>query len=189
MKEIISPSLWTLMVCRLAQHCSCSLANNLKAMVLICEYSMLFDQHALAFVVFGCCYRIMRLLGLDSLKKLTDSYNPTQVTQAESERRVLWSCYILDSFLGGGVDDNLFWKDDVPRVPLPCSDGNFIAQTQPSNHDLPTIESFQTPADFHRLNLRSHIIHLARLRTRVLRYPTSKIPLHGLDIILLTRTL
>ncbi|UKZ48354.1 hypothetical protein TrVGV298_002577 [Trichoderma virens] len=126
MREIANPSLSTMM-----------------AMVLICEHSISMDQHALAFVVFGCCVRIMRLLSLDSPKK--------------------------DSFLGGGVDGNLYWKDDFPCVPLPCSDANFVAQEQYGDFNAPKLSTFELFPDRSYLNLRSHTIYLVQLRTRVLR--------------------
>ncbi|KAH0492059.1 hypothetical protein TgHK011_007026 [Trichoderma gracile] len=128
------------------------------------------DQHALAFVVFGCCLRIMRLLSLDSHKKVLDAPGLAQMTQLEIERRLLWSCYLLDSFLGGGVDGNLYWKDDFPSVPLPCSDANFIAQEQYiSDLNAPRLSTFEIFTDRSYLNLRSHTIYLVQLRTRVLR--------------------
>lgn len=127
------------------------------------------DQHALAFVVFGCCVRIMRLLSLDSPKKVPASPGLSQMTQLETERRLLWSCYILDSFLGGGVDGNLYWKDDFPCVPLPCSDANFVAQEQYPDFNAPKLSTFELFPDRSYLNLRSHTIYLVQLRTRVLR--------------------
>ncbi|KAL6690929.1 hypothetical protein J3F84DRAFT_397951 [Trichoderma pleuroticola] len=152
MREIANPSLSTMM-----------------AMVLICEHSISMDQHALAFVVFGCCVRIMRLLSLDSPKKVPAAPGLAQMTQLETERRLLWSCYILDSFLGGGVDGNLYWKDDFPCVPLPCSDANFVAQEQYLDFNAPKLSTFELLADRSFLNLRSHTIYLVQLRTRVLR--------------------
>ncbi|KAK4067302.1 transcriptional regulator family: Fungal Specific TF [Trichoderma aggressivum f. europaeum] len=152
MREIANPSLSTMM-----------------AMVLICEHSISMDQHALAFVVFGCCVRIMRLLSLDSPKKVPASPGLAQMTQLEAERRLLWSCYILDSFLGGGVDGNLYWKDDFPCVPLPCSDANFVAQEQYLDFNAPKLSTFELFPDRSYLNLRSHTIYLVQLRTRVLR--------------------
>ncbi|KAL7810209.1 hypothetical protein V8C44DRAFT_332577 [Trichoderma aethiopicum] len=153
MREIANPSISTMM-----------------AMVLICEHSVAMDRHALAFVVFGCCLRIMRLLSLDSPKKVSDAPGLAQMTRLETERRLLWSCYLLDSFLGGGVDGNLFWKDDFPCVPLPCSDASFIAQ-EPYISDLnaPRLSTFEMFPDRSYLNLRSHTIYLVQLRTRVLR--------------------
>ncbi|KAL7918001.1 hypothetical protein ACQKWADRAFT_305390 [Trichoderma austrokoningii] len=152
LREIANPSLSTMM-----------------AMVLICEYSIFMDQHALAFVIFGCCVRIMRLLGLDSPKKAVVPSGLAHMTHLETERRLLWSCYLMDSFLGGGVDGNLYWKDDFPCVPLPCSDASFIAQEQYADFEAPKLSEFELYPDRNYLNLRSHTIYLVQLRTRVLR--------------------
>ncbi|KAL7892982.1 hypothetical protein HDV64DRAFT_272949 [Trichoderma sp. TUCIM 5745] len=143
--------------------------STMMAMVLICEYSIFMDQHALAFVIFGCCVRVMRLLGLDSPEKAAVPSGLAHMTQLETERRLLWSCYLLDSFLGGGVDGNLYWKDDFPGVPLPCSDASFIAQEQYADFETPKLSAFELYPDRSYLNLRSHTIYLVQLRTRVLR--------------------
>ena len=147
------------------------------------------DQHALAFVVFGCCLRIMRLLSLDSAKKVSDAPGLSQMTQLETERRLLWSCYLLDSFLGGGVDMNLHWKHGFPCVPLPCSDANFIAQEQYiSDLNAPRLSTFEIFPDRSYLNLRSHTIYLVQLRTRVLRSATKRLRVDGIIQTAITNT-
>ena len=142
-----------------------------QTMMLVCEFAMRVDQHALAFTMLGCCYRVIRLLGLDSTNKTSNAHKTKGVRQIEVERRLLWSCYIMDSFIGGGIDGNLEWKDDVPRVPLPCSDHCFLAQAHHAEQEeeLPEPHNPGTPAILGRLNLRCHVIYLARFRTQVLR--------------------
>lgn len=39
---------------------------NLIALVLVCKYSLLMSEHAAVFTLVGCCYRLARLLKLDS---------------------------------------------------------------------------------------------------------------------------
>ncbi|KAH8812765.1 hypothetical protein F5884DRAFT_316685 [Xylogone sp. PMI_703] len=157
MKEILSPSLKTLMT-----------------MILISEYATRIDEHALAFTIWGCAYQIMRLLGLDS--DATERYNnntsrtvSVDHTQKESERRLLWSCFVLDSFIGSGIDENLRWRGNTPRAPLPCSDHNFLEQTQPPDMDLRTIETLSSPNILRKSDLRSQVIYLSYMRTQVLR--------------------
>jgi hypothetical protein len=103
---------------------------------------------------------MVQLLGLDSETKTIDS-----ATQLEIERRVLWSSYVLDSFLGSGVDGNLYWRDEAPRAPLPCPDSDFLSQT----HTL-RLATIDDPLSSTALDPRACLIHMARFRTRVLRY-------------------
>lgn len=139
-------------------------------MVLVCEYAMRTGQHALTFMLTASCYRMVRLLGLDSQARYTDLGAMRTVSQAESECRLLWSCYTLDSFIGSGVDGNLHWKDDVPHVPMPCSESDFVSQTRrPIEAQLYLTNIARNSNHPNLPDLRSNIIALARFRTQVLR--------------------
>lgn len=139
-------------------------------MVLVCEYAMRTGQHALAFMLTASCYRMVRLLGLDSEARYTDLRTPRNATQAESECRLLWSCYTLDSFIGSGVDGNLHWKEDAPHMPMPCSESDFVSQIRrPAKTKLYMINIVLDSNYPSLADLRSNIIVLARFRTRVLR--------------------
>lgn len=158
-------------------------------MTLLCEYALYMGQHALAFVIMGCCYRSLRLLSLDAPEQQTGITEPAEhgdsddvsdesraleITRVESGRRLVWSCYVLDSFIGAGVDENLEWRDHPPRVALPCDDHSFVAQvvSAPPRY-LPLADNSFSDGEgesLRALNLRSQIVQLAQLRTRVLRY-------------------
>lgn len=140
-----------------------------QAMILICEYAMYLDQHALAYVIFGCCYRIMQLLSLDS-EELPETGRVIQSVQAEAERRVVWSCYILDSFLGSGVDSNLSWRTDLPTIPLPISDVDFAKEELLNNGELMSAKTVDMIPVESELSVRCHIVYLMRFRTKVLRF-------------------
>jgi len=133
-------------------------------MVLICEYCLRTGDNALAFVLWGICYQILRLLGLDSPSRMA-----LDLTQREAERRVLWSCFILDSLIGSGVDENLHWHDEAPGVPLPCPDHMFVSQIAFTGHEVPAAVLFISPTGLRQLEIRSHVIYLAFVRTKVLR--------------------
>jgi hypothetical protein len=138
-------------------------------MILVSEYAARCDEHALAFITWGCAYQIMRLLGLDSSERIPKSGSPSDFTRKETERRLLWSCFIMDSFIGSGIDANLRWKEDVPNVLLPASDACFLEQIRFHLSDLATVEFFNSPTSFKKMNIHSQVIHLAYLRTQFLR--------------------
>lgn len=129
------------------------------------------DDHALAFVIWGCAYQIMRLLSLDlsppeGHRELEATINPIE---KESQKRLLWSCFILDSFIGSGIDENLRWRGDVPAVSLPCSDHEFLEQRRPHTQGRLYLKDLNSPSIFENFDLRSHMIYLSSMRTQVLR--------------------
>jgi hypothetical protein len=122
----------------------------------------------------GCCHSAARLLALDRpALPSNNGESPQDSILIEARRRVLWSCFILDSIVGSGVNENLRWRDEAPQIPLPNSDQSFLFQSStpeaplflPRGSDmLPSSEELQ------RYNLRSNLIYLMSMRTRVLRY-------------------
>ena len=115
----------------------------------------------------GCCHSVARLLALDRNSETTQDS-----IMVESRRRVLWSCFILDSIVGGGVNENLRWRDKGPRVPLPSPDQSFLSQstTQETSFLLPTHFNDNASAeDLSKYNLRSNLVYLMAIRNRVLQ--------------------
>lgn len=138
-------------------------------MVLVCQYGVRTEDLGMVFQLIGCCYRLVRLLGLGEERLNLPTTSPDDNTRIESERRLIWSCYILDNLIGAGVKDNHCWMA-CPSIPLPVSETDFVSRMLPSHNELPTIKAFSDDDTItQRLNLRSHIIHLVSLRTQVLR--------------------
>lgn len=138
-------------------------------MILISEYATRFDKHALGFITWGCSYQIMRLFGFDSPEQSARTISPADNRQDETKRRLLWSCFILDSCIGSGIDANLRWKEEVPTVFLPSSDHSFLEQALMNTPTLATLELFNSPNSLKQMNLRSQLIYLFHIRTQVLR--------------------
>ncbi|KAJ3526710.1 hypothetical protein NM208_g11057 [Fusarium decemcellulare] len=139
-----------------------------SAMVLVCEYGIGTEDHGMVFQLMGCCHRLVRLLGIDEQKTSSFGCSAQAQTRIESERRLAWSCYILDNVVGAGVDANMAWPR-CPAMPLPIADHEFTSQVVPTGEELPTVHSFDSAALPRKHNLRSHIIFLVSLRTQVLR--------------------
>ncbi|KAF4463190.1 hypothetical protein FALBO_9980 [Fusarium albosuccineum] len=142
--------------------------KNLMAMVLVCEYGVGTEDHGMVFQLMGCCHRLVRLLGIDEQKTSSFGCSAQAQTRIESERRLAWSCYILDNVVGAGVDANMA-RPRCPAMPLPIADHEFTSQVVSTGEELQTIESFDGLAPPRKHNLRSHIIFLVSLRTQVLR--------------------
>ncbi|KAF5970679.1 regulator of drug sensitivity 1 [Fusarium bulbicola] len=133
-------------------------------LVLLCDFALQTGQDALAFMLCGCCHSAARLLALDRpVPSSNNGESPPDNILTESRRRVLWSCFILDSIVGSGVDENLRWRDGAPQIPLPRSDQSFLSQV--SNDETPLFlprgsEAFPSSEDLQRYNLRSNLIYL-----------------------------
>ncbi|QKD60317.2 uncharacterized protein FOBCDRAFT_244058 [Fusarium oxysporum Fo47] len=148
-------------------------ANHTQTLVLLCEFALHTGQDALAFMLCGCCHSAARLLALD---RPTPPSNSGEVSEdnilIEARRRVLWSCFILDSIVGSGVNENLRWRDGAPQIPLPSSDQSFLSQASDTEARLflpRNSDSFPSGEELQRYNLRSNLIYLMSMRTRVLR--------------------
>ncbi|KAK5455282.1 hypothetical protein LTS15_006002 [Exophiala xenobiotica] len=87
------------------------------------------------------------------------------LNQRDAERRMLWSCFILDSLIGSGVDENLHWHDEAPGVPLPRPDHMFVSQIAFMGYEVPAADLFISPTGLRQLDIRSQVIYLAFFRT------------------------
>jgi hypothetical protein len=138
-------------------------------MVLVCEYGIIVDDQPLAFLLLGCSYRIIRILGLDDPNRYLDSKTLAETTQGESERRLVWSCFILDSLVASGVESNSGWRH-YPKIPLPAPDHAFISQSLKSAASMPTIDTFiKTTHTATDPSIRAHMIYVVVLKSRALQ--------------------
>jgi len=116
----------------------------------------------MAFVLVGCIYRQLCLLGFDS------PIDPTQVSaDREIENRLVWACYCLDALFASGVDKNSCWRENYPRNPLPCSDSDFLSRTMSKSPTL--ADALENPSIVRGLDLPALNAILIHLRTKVLR--------------------
>jgi hypothetical protein len=134
-------------------------------MILLCEYNIGSNNHALAFVILGCCYRLMRLLGLDERGDSTEELSNSELSKLETSKRLVWSCYILDGLMATGVDANSCWSERYPCLRFPAPDTVFITQDWSEPHHTVSIDAFEASNVRYPLDLRASIIYLMRLRT------------------------
>lgn len=138
-------------------------------MLLLCEYALRTEQYSLVFFLCGCVYSALRLLGLDVSRAPIYPESPTEFLHQEAENMVVWACYTIDVFGSSGVDKNSSWRGDIPPVPLPCANQDFLSQTPPSSvHFLSTVEDMGL-LSVKSLDLPALVTILIRLRANVSR--------------------
>lgn len=97
--------------------------------------------------------------------------SPKELTDLESQRRLTWSCYILDSFVGSGVTGNLYWVHEAPHIPLPCGETEFLHQRASAAIAFELDNDPSGPVTS-EADIRGQAVRLMFLRTQVLRYVT-----------------
>lgn len=159
------------------------------AIVLLHEHELRVGNHANAFMLTGLAVRMAQALqinlesppaaGEDVLCAGTerDYVSSAPATTREARRRLMWSIYIMDSWVGSGVDELTLVDEADLKIRLPCSDGAFNSQgdstvemLHPEAH-LPYRSSgdgINGPVG--SLDLRGCFIRLVSLRRKVLRY-------------------
>ncbi|OIW27650.1 hypothetical protein CONLIGDRAFT_441613 [Coniochaeta ligniaria NRRL 30616] len=142
--------------------------KHLMTMVLLCEYGLRTDQNTLVFVLSACLFRSLRLLGLDTPQR-EDEKTATEILEQETERRIVWASYHIDVLISTGVDRNSMWRDEIPPIPLPCLNQDFLSLTTSARHFLATFESAESMTLLGQLDLPSLVTVLIRLRYSVLR--------------------
>lgn len=139
-------------------------------MILLCHYGLKTDQHSMVFVLGGCLYRGMRLLDLDSARSNPQRESTTDVISREIEIRVVWACYIIDSLAASGVDKNSSWRSDIPLIPLPSANHEFLSQSSPLHlHHLADFDRPGMLSNVTNLDLPALGVVMTELRSHVLR--------------------
>lgn len=139
-------------------------------MVLVCDYDANIGENAAAYILLGCCYRIIRVLDLDSPRISSKSDDSTEMFEEESRKRLVWACFIIDTRVGNGVDCNLSWRDRYPRITLPLPDYIFMSRMSITDTSQSvTLESMRDPELSSKAGLQAHVIYFHHLRSEVLR--------------------
>jgi hypothetical protein len=112
------------------------------------------------------------LLGLDD--KYEASLRPgSDACGQESRRRLMWSCFVLDSMVGSGVDAHNISKYSLPEIPLPAADSDFLTQFPNRDKERLRLEAMEEAETVRKVGYRGQIIYLVLLRTQILRYVQS----------------
>ncbi|KAJ5683574.1 hypothetical protein N7462_006739 [Penicillium macrosclerotiorum] len=106
--------------------------ENLMAAVLLHDYAVRMGNFSNAFMLSGLIARMTQALQIN-LEYNTDLLcqngdSSPSVTERESRRRLMWSCYVMDALVGSGVDQLTLVHESDLKIQLPCNERNFTQQ-------------------------------------------------------------
>lgn len=160
------------------------------AVMLLHEHDLRVGNYASAFMLTGLAVRMAQALQINVEEAGEEESPPTvdglpcaglpqglSAVSREARRRLMWSIYIMDSWVGSGVDELTFVDEADLNIQLPCSDRAFESQeysTVEMTHPGTQL-SYMSPHDHMKvlvesLDLHGYFIRLVSLRRKVLRY-------------------
>lgn len=102
--------------------------------------------------------------------------SPLSAGARESRRRLMWACYIMDSWVGSGVDQLTLLHQRDMKIQLPCNERNFLQQipcvteTLSSGRILRFLpEEMKLKGSTDNMGLVSQFVRVAEIRKHVLR--------------------
>lgn len=151
----------------------------IKTTVLLYDHDLRIGSYASAFILSSITARISQALQLnlessaDVLCTKSDSACPIA---NESRRRLMWSCYIMDSWVGSGVNQLTLLEDKDLKIQLPCHSHHFslgtpcITETLDEGKVLGFIPREQPHfSPTQNMGIEAYFIRLVSIRKRVLR--------------------
>ena len=154
--------------------------ENLMAAILLHDHELRVGRFASAFMLAGISARMAQALQMN-VEYSTDvlcrqsSGGPSPAVR-EARRRLMWSCYVMDAWVGSGVDQLTLLDDMDVKLQLPCSDRHFVRQTPAITEAMQprsvlkflsgdTVES--NPAE--NMGMAAYFVRLTHYRKTVLR--------------------
>lgn len=111
----------------------------------------------------GLAVRLSQALGLNMDKQDEHSLKPPCFY--ESCCRTMWSTFILDAWVGSGVDELTMLHERNIHIPLPMAETDFIMEMEPSCQVYTSSQYWQSQ----HLDLEAQFVLLLTLRKAVLR--------------------
>ncbi|KAI1336578.1 hypothetical protein F5Y15DRAFT_393359 [Xylariaceae sp. FL0016] len=152
---------------------------NTMAVVLLHEHELRVGNYASAFTLTGMGVRLAQALqiNLESSADIVGGSDKLPWSAREARRRLMWSVYTMDSWVGSGVDELTLINEKDIRIQLPCNEQNFTVQMpcivetlQPGTY-LPFVSSeARAIGPIDRLDLQAQFVRLLSVRTKVLRF-------------------
>jgi len=134
---------------------------RLQALQLVVLHRKYMREYRKTLSLFALCTRMAFLLRLNY-------EDPTlSFIAQESRRRLIWSIWITDTFLAGGIGDFTLCSTDRIHVRLPCDEQSFQLDRAT---DTETLKATANGSSLHQLSLTAHFIRVCDVRDRILRY-------------------
>ena len=155
----------------------------MQAAVLLYEYHLRRGNYAKALMLSGLTVRMAHALQLN-LEYTPDAANPADTSSAslstyrEARRRLMWACYVLDTWTGSGVDQLTLLHESDIKIQLPCNERSFLLQISCETERLVVDGQARTPGSLDAEaqggtaagGLMAHYVRLIALWKRVARY-------------------
>lgn len=87
----------------------------------------------------------------------------------ESRRRLMWSIYAMDAWVGSGVDELTLIREVDLRIRLPCNERDFILECPGDHENTQGVASCLSRPPTPDLDVAAHFARLVSIRRRVLR--------------------
>lgn len=154
--------------------------------MLLHDYAVRMGNFANAFMLSGITTRMTQALQIN-LEYNTDilchdTEEGLSVTEKESRRRLMWSCYIMDALVGSGVDQLTLMEERDIKIQLPCNERNFIQQVPCLTETLAPGSwlkilpgHVETDTLLPNMGIMAYFIRHISIRKRVLRYVPARI--------------
>ena len=154
--------------------------DNMMAAVLLHDHELRDGRFASAFMLAGVSARMAQALQTNveystDILSTNSSGGPSPAAR-ETRRRLMWSCYVMDAWVGSGVDQLTLLDDVDIKVQLPCCDRHFVRQTPAITETLepgrvlkfiPIEIPESIPAE--NMGMAAYFVRLTSYRKKVLR--------------------
>ncbi|KAJ5307544.1 hypothetical protein N7476_008200 [Penicillium atrosanguineum] len=163
--------------------------EKLMAAILLYDHDLRIGSYASAFMLSGITARMSQALqlNLENSADVLCAKSESSPVDNEARRRSMWSCYVMDSWVGSGVNQLTLLEDRDLKIQLPCHSHNFslgvpcITETLEEGKVLGFISRDDVPSfPAQNMGIEAYFIRLVSSRKKVLRYvkqlDTSKPP-------------
>ncbi|KAJ5103173.1 hypothetical protein N7532_003702 [Penicillium argentinense] len=153
--------------------------EKLMTAILLYDHDLRIGSYASAFMLSGMTARMSQALqlNLESSADVLCSKPDSSPIVNEARRRLMWSCYVMDSWVGSGVNQLTLLEDRDVKIQLPCHSHNFIlgipciTETLDESKILNFVSRDMVPTDpSQNMGIESYFIRLVSSRKKVLRY-------------------
>lgn len=103
---------------------------NLQLIMLSMFQHFAYRQFGRVWLMHGAATRLALAFQLNEERHPAPGQSPMSITERECLRRLMWSVFVRDKMLSGGVDEFITLPDEWMRLHLPCNEHCF-------QHELP----------------------------------------------------
>ena len=154
--------------------------ENTMAAVLLHDHELRIGNYASAFILTGLVSRMAQALQINleysSDIMCTESTPAPSASEKEARRRLMWSCYVMDNWVGSGVDQLTLLSSNDLHIQLPCDEQSFLLSVPVITEILEpghVLKFF--PQELRRnqradnLDMLAYFVRISELRKKVLR--------------------